>query len=203
MHRELVDARGDEPVLHLVLPPIARVSVAVVDAATGASIERAGIGWSDGALAGVGHNSLAKVLRDAESGRFVFEAPYGSIEVEAEAPEYASMSRKLELTDSLELELKLEYATGVDLSFYDGEQRLPIAMDVEGLRVLDPDSGASMNGSVLNMRTTSQVSRLLLRPGRYELEFSDWPKGWEPTGPIVVEIPARGVVEVRVPVRKR
>lgn len=46
LHRELVDARGDEPVVHLVLPPLARVSVAIVDAATGAPIERARLGWA-------------------------------------------------------------------------------------------------------------------------------------------------------------
>jgi hypothetical protein len=128
MHRELVDARSEEPVVHLVLPPLARVSIAIVDAATGVPIERARLGWADGEIEGVGHNSMAKVLRDGNSGRFAFMAPHGEIEVNATAPEYGAQRRTLELLGDLELELALERATGVKLSFYDGDVRVPIAM---------------------------------------------------------------------------
>jgi hypothetical protein len=56
---------------------------------------------------------------------------------------------------------------------------------------------------MLDMRTDSRESQLTMRPGRYELRFARWPEEWEPIDPIVVEIPAQGSIDVRVPVRRR
>ena len=56
---------------------------------------------------------------------------------------------------------------------------------------------------VRDMRIDARECRLILRPGVYELQFRDWPKEWEPIDRIVVEVPAEGLVEVRVPVRRR
>ena len=190
-HRGLVDARGAEPVAHLVLPPIARVSITIVDAGTGAVIELANL------------FSSARVVRDPDSGRFFIHAPQGSLELVAQAPDYSAMWRTLDIHGDSEFELALDRVTGVRLSYYDGDRRLVIASEVQGLLVLDPDSGAPMNDCLLNLSATPRVSQLDLRPGRCELRFERWPAMWAPIAPIVVEVPAQTLIDVRVPVRRR
>jgi hypothetical protein len=56
---------------------------------------------------------------------------------------------------------------------------------------------------LLYMRADARERRLILRPGRYELRFAQWPEEWEPLAPILAEVPAEGLVELRVPVRRR
>jgi hypothetical protein len=76
-------------------------------------------------------------------------------------------------------------------------------MEVQGYRVLHPETGASMHEHLGTVSPNSLVCQMELRPGVYELRFSHWPAEWEPTAPIVVDVPAQGMIEVRVPVRRR
>ena len=204
MHRERIDATaGARTEAHLVVPPLARVTAAVVDSATDEPLARARVQWADGELEGVSHNSWAKVRRESGAGVHVFRAPLGELQISAEAEGYVGETRAVQLEGDVELDFRLERASGVRIAFYEGEARVPIALEVQGLRVLDAATGEDApEGTVRDMRTTSKERLVILRPGAWTLELLRYPEGYRRSGPIGVEVLPGQITDVRVAVER-
>ncbi|MCP3915783.1 MAG: sigma-70 family RNA polymerase sigma factor [bacterium] len=201
-HRERIDVRTANETVHaIVVPPLAELVLTVVDGATGEPLE-ANVSWGDGALEGVHSNSFRTTHPDPETGRYTIIAPRGIIQVAAAVDGHATDRRDVQLDRDTELTIALERAAGVRVSFWEDDARVPIAMRVTLKSLRIPDTGEDVPMPTSTEANALELS-MLLEPGRYEMAFTvPASEGFAQPAPVIVEVPAAEIVDLRVPVRK-
>jgi hypothetical protein len=162
--------------IEIVLPPPARVSVRIIDVATGKDAQVDNIHWHPTWPEGVSGGGLESVDRNESSGRFEFDAPETPIEISAFDPVYTHCERTVALTSGLnEVILEVERACGMVLRVLDGES--PLAWrnewDIQPRRVDGDGYSNSWSGHPRGRFVGVSV------PGRYRFEFPTL-YGYEP-----------------------
>jgi len=201
-HRELIHAPGpDETRVSLVIPPLVTVTVEVVDAANGASIEPDRLQWSDGAIEGVSQNMSVQLHRNPKTGRFEFVAPQGNVEVYCNTRGYEAAQQKLALSGSaMKCRLELHRATAIHVVMREDDAAIDVGYAFLSNVLARPESTQGHPYNALGS-TGNETTCFVDAPGRYRIEFPAL-TGFEPIEPRSVDVAAGETVELVVRVKR-
>jgi hypothetical protein len=202
-HRELVHASGPgDTKVELTIPPLATVTVDVVDAATGATLEPDHVQWSDGKIERVSMNMLLPVRRNPVSQKLDFIAPFGTVEVSCSKTGYQDASRTLALSASKETcRFELVRATTIRVLLREGDAAASPGFEVLG-QITIRREGSRIPTGTPGRSTESAIVRFVDEPGRYEVELPAL-SGFEPIQPRTVDVAAGQTAEVVVQLKRK
>lgn len=200
---EVIHASGPgETKVALTVPALSRVTVEVVDAASGARVAPERLQWTRGPVKGTSNSVLAHIVPNLKTGQFEFVAPRGEVELDVEAQSYETVSRKFTLTNSAEVcRVELAPATAIHLVLREDDAALNVGFNYFGSvrirRAGTPDLQAR-----LGMSTTSESVWYIDEPGRYEIFFPNQ-AGFEPLELRTVDVAAGKTTDVIVPMVRK
>jgi hypothetical protein len=202
-HRELIHAPGPgETRVSLVIPPLVTVTVEVVDAASGASMEPDRLQWSDGKIEGVSQNMSAQVHRNPSNGHFEFTASRGNVEVYCTLRGYESAQQKLALSGSATTcRLEMHRATAIHVVMHEDDATIDVGISFLS-NVFARREGAQEHPYNALGSTGSEATCFVDAPGRYRIEFPAL-AGFEPIEPRSVDVAAGQTVDLVVQVKRK
>ncbi len=196
--RCLVEVAGAATEFAFEVPPLVRVRVEVVDAASGESLAPERLSWAGPVLPGVRESTRLPMQTRGADGAFEFVAARGAVSVHASVPGYEEAERSLELSGESETcRIEMTRATAIQLALRAGEEPVPIDPAwASGVRLAQA-GGTRAYARFRPGPAPGSGTFLLDEPGSYTLAFPPL-AGFAPIESQAVEARSGETVELRV-----